>query len=240
MGLSTVFAYLGRNIFKERGKTKKQFTGRGKKEEEKSTDMFIIGVTGSIATGKSTVSKFFVGLGAHLIDWDVLGHEVMRPQMNAWKGVTEYFGTEVLNADQSINRQVLGQLVFNRPDKLKKLNEIVHPEIFKEDQMLVRKIRREEPDALIVKEISVMSSEGKKILVDKAVVVCSSEENQIKRLAERGFTEEEAKRRIAAQLSTEEKLKFADFVIYNDGSMEDTKRQVKKIYHQIVFEEGHA
>jgi len=99
--------------------------------------MVIIGVTGGIASGKSTVTKFFIDLGAYLIDWDVLGHEVMLPQKRAWKGVVDYFGTEILNEDLSINRQILGQLVFNKPEKLQRLNQIVHPEIFKEDKRLV-------------------------------------------------------------------------------------------------------
>ena len=103
--------------------------------------MVIIGITGGIASGKSMVTKIFVDLGAHLIDWDVLGHEVMEPQKEAWKGIVEYFGREVLNEDQSINREVLGRLVFNEPEKLEKLNQIVHPEIFKEDERLVKKIR---------------------------------------------------------------------------------------------------
>jgi dephospho-CoA kinase len=202
--------------------------------------MVIIGITGSIASGKSTVTKFFIDLGAHLIDWDVIGHEVMRPQMNAWKGVVEYFGREVLNEDQTINREILGQLVFNKPEELQKLNQIVHPEIFKEDARLVQKIKNEDPNAIIVKEIPLLTAESKNMLVDKAVVVCATEDNQIKRLGKRGLSEEDAKKRITSQLSTEEKLKFADFVIYNDGSMEETRKQVKKIYNQIASEEGHV
>lgn len=202
--------------------------------------MTIIGITGSIASGKSTVTKFFIDLGAHLIDWDVIGHEVMRPQMNAWKGVVEYFGEEILNEDQTVNREILGQLVFNKPEELQKLNQIVHPEIFKEDARLVQKIKDEDPNAIIIKEIPLLTAESKNLLVDKAVVVCATEDNQIKRLGKRGLSEEDAKKRIASQLSTEEKLKFADFVIYNDGSMEETRRQVKEIYNQIVSEEGHV
>ena len=193
----------------------------------------ILGITGSIATGKSLVSKFFVDLGAHLIDWDVLGHEVMQPKKEAWKGIMEYFGKDVLNEDSTINREVLGRLVFNKPNKLSRLNEIVHPEIMKVDQRLVKEIRGKTPYALIVKEIALMSERGKRLLVDKAVVVCSSEENQIKRLAERGISEEEAKLRIRAQLPIAEKLKLADFVINNDGTKEETKRQVEIIYNQV-------
>jgi len=200
----------------------------------------IIGITGSIATGKSTVTKFFFDLGAHLIDWDVIGHDVMEPNKNAWKGVVEYFGTEILNEDQSINRQVLGQLVFNKPEKLQKLNQLVHPEMFKEDERLVDKIKSEAPNAIIVKDVPLLTADLKKRLVDKAVVVYASEKNQIKRLEGRGFNEEEAKKRIYAHTSVDEKIKFADFVIYNDGSMEETKKQVEKVYNQISSEMRHV
>ena len=200
----------------------------------------IIGITGSIATGKSTVTKLFLDLGAHLIDWDVIGHEVMEPQRKAWKGVVEYFGTGILNDDQSINRQVLGQLVFNKPEKLQKLNQLVHPEMFKEDESLVEKIRSEDPNAVIIKDVPLLTADLKKRLVDKAVVVYASEKNQIKRLKGRGFNEEDAKKRIYAHTSVDEKVKFADFVIYNDGSMEETKKQVEKVYNQIILEMRHV
>ena len=98
--------------------------------------MVVIGVTGGIASGKSTVTKFFIDLGAYLIDWDVLGHTVMLPQKRAWKGVVEYFGRDILNEDQTIDRQKLGAIVFKEPEKLQRLNQIVHPEIFKEDKRL--------------------------------------------------------------------------------------------------------
>ena len=200
----------------------------------------ILGITGSIATGKSTVSRFFADLGAHLIDWDLLGHEVMQPGQAAWKGIVDFFGKDVLNQDSTIDREVLGRLVFNKPDKLSRLNEIVHPEIMKVDKRLVDEIRGETPGALIVKEIALMSERGKRLLVDKAVVVCSNEENQIKRLAERGIGEEEARVRIRAQRPMKEKLQLADFIIYNDGTKEQTKKQVEIIYNQVHSMNAHG
>lgn len=202
--------------------------------------MVVIGVTGGIASGKSTVTKFFIDLGAYLIDWDVLGHTVMLPQKRAWKGVVEYFGRDILNEDQTIDRQKLGAIVFKEPEKLQRLNQIVHPEIFKEDKRLVEKIRSEDPNAIIIKDVPLLTAEIKQTLVDKAVVVYATEENQIRRLKDRGFTVEEARRRIGAHVSIDEKMKFADFVIYNDGSIEETRRQVEKIYDQILLEERHV
>jgi len=104
----------------------------------------------------------------------------------------------------------------------------------------VEKIRSEDPNAIIIKDVPLLTAEIKQTLVDKAVVVYATEENQIRRLKDRGFTGEEARRRIGAHVSIDEKMKFADFVIYNDGSIEETRRQVEKIYDQILLEERHV
>ena len=200
--------------------------------------MTIIGVSGSIASGKSEVSKFFRDLGAHLIDLDKVGHDVIRPRLKAWKEIVKHFGRGVLNEDQSINRQTLGQLVFEDPEKLDKLNEIVHPEIFKEFFRLVEERKSQNPHFIIVAEIPLLNEINRK-LFDTVVLVYVSEKTQIKRLSARGFTEEEAKKRIKAQLSNDEKRELADFVIYNEGPLEETRRQVEKIYSQIVPKESH-
>ncbi|MDY6844271.1 MAG: dephospho-CoA kinase [Spirochaetota bacterium] len=197
--------------------------------------MTILGLSGSIASGKSTVSKMFVELGAYLIDWDKLGHDVMLPNQSAWKAVVEYFGKEILNEDQTINRPVLGQKVFNKPEELQKLNQLVHPEIYKEDERLANKIRSEYPNAVIVKDIPLLNPDMKKVF-DMILVVFANEKNQIKRLAERGFDQVEAIKRIKAQPPIEEKMEIADFIIYNDGSLDETKRQVEKIYTTLTSE----
>ena len=197
--------------------------------------MTILGLSGSIASGKSTVSKMFVELGAYLIDWDKLGHDVMLPNQSAWKAVMEYFGKEILNEDQTINRPVLGQKVFNKPEELQKLNQLVHPEIYKEDERLANKIRSEYPNAVIVKDIPLLNPDMKKVF-DMILVVFANEKNQIKRLAERGFDQVEAIKRIKAQPPIEEKMEIADFIIYNDGSLDETKRQVEKIYTTLTSE----
>lgn len=193
----------------------------------------IIGLTGSIGTGKSTVANLFKELGAYVIDWDVLAREVQRPHLKAWEGIVEYFGNEVLNTDLTLNRPKLAQMVFGDMEKVKKLNQIVHPEIYKEDARLTEEIRKLDPEAMIIKDIPLLSKEGHGKLMDKIVVVYANEQNQLKRLEKKGMNTEEAKKRIASQLPLSEKVKFADFVIYNDGSVEETKRQVEKIYAQL-------
>jgi dephospho-CoA kinase len=196
--------------------------------------MTIVGLTGSVGTGKSTVADFFRELGAYVIDWDELAREVTRPHSRAWKEIVEYFGKDVLNEDLTLNRQKLANMVFSDKAKLAKLNQIVHPEVFKEDEKITGEVKDRDPNAVILKDIPLLFELTPPICVDKTVVVSASEQTQLKRLRERGMTEEDAQRRIKSQLPLEGKIKSADFVIDNDGPLEDTKRQVEQIYSSLV------
>ena len=192
--------------------------------------MIIVGLTGSLGTGKSTVTNLFRELGAHIIDWDELARKVTRPHSKAWEAIVEYFGKDVLNEDQTINRQKLAEIAFPDKKKVAKLNQIVHPEVFKEDERITSEIKRLDPDALIIKDIPLLFELTRPIFVDKVVVVFANEETQLRRLEEKGMSREDARERIRSQLPLEKKTKSADFVINNDGSLEETKRQVKEIY----------
>ncbi|MEW6276416.1 MAG: dephospho-CoA kinase [Bacillota bacterium] len=193
----------------------------------------IVGLTGGIAAGKSTVSQMFKDLGAYLIDFDELAREVVKPGKRAWQKIVEYFGNDILNEDLTLNRQKLGELVFHDPKKLRKLNEIVHPEVFREDQKITDEILSKNPRALIIKDIPLLTEAGAQKLVEKIIVVYASSQTQLERMIERGFNEEEARARIDAQAPLEEKLKYADFIIYNDGPLEDTRKQVAEIYLKL-------
>jgi len=107
--------------------------------------MVIVGLTGSVGTGKSTVADLFRELGAYVIDWDELAREVVRPHSKAWKGIVEYFGKDFLNEDLTINREKLAKTVFSYEEKVAKLNKIVHPEVFKEDERTTGEIRSLDP-----------------------------------------------------------------------------------------------
>ena len=195
--------------------------------------MIIVGLTGSVGTGKSTVTNFFRELGAYIIDWDELAREVIRPHSRAWKEIVGYFGKGILNADLTINRQKLAEIVFPDKKKVTKLNQIVHPEVFKEDERITSEIKSLDPDALIIKDIPLLFELTRPIVVDKVVVVSASEQTQLRRLEEKGMSREDARRRIRSQLPLEEKIKSADFVIDNDGPLEETKRQVEGIYFSL-------
>jgi dephospho-CoA kinase len=192
--------------------------------------MIIVGVTGSVGTGKSTVTRFFRDLGACTIDWDELARKVTRPHSKAWKEIVEYFGKGILNDDLTIKRQELADLVFSDKEKLAKLNQIVHPEVFQQDERMTNEIKSLDPDALIIKDIPLLFELTRPIYVDKIVVVSASEQTQLRRLEEKGMNRKDARSRIKSQLPLEKKIKSADFVINNDGPLEETKKQVEKIY----------
>jgi len=202
--------------------------------------MIIVGLTGSVGTGKSTVTNFFRELGAYIIDWDELAREVIRPHLRAWKEIVEYFGKDFLNEDLTINRQKLAEIVFSDKEKVAKLNQIVHPEVFKEDERITNEIKSLDPDVLIIKDIPLLFELTRPIFVDKVVVVSASEQTQLRRLEEKGMSREDAQSRIKSQLPLEEKIRSADFIINNDGPLEETKKQVEEVYSLLRKGEQHG
>jgi len=199
--------------------------------------MIIAGITGTIGTGKSTVAGMFGELGAFIIDADKLAREAVEPGKTAWQGIIDYFGRDILNSDQTINRQMLADIVFRDREKLQKLNSIVHPEVLREDQRLVEERKSVNPEGLIVKDIPLlleMGPDAAKLLVDKIIVVYASAEVQLKRLIARGIEEADARNRIKTQIPVQDKTQFADFVINNDGTLEETRVQVRAIYQQLM------
>lgn len=195
--------------------------------------MIIVGLTGSVGTGKSTVANFFRELGAYIIDWDELAREVVRPNSKAWKEIVEYFGKDFLNEDLTVNRQKLAKMVFSDKEKVAKLNQIVHPEVFKEDERITNEIKKLNPDALVIKDIPLLFELTRPVSVDKTILVCAREQTQLRRLEERSMSREDARNRIESQLPLEEKTRFVNFVIDNDGSLEKTKKQVEAIYSSL-------
>ncbi len=192
--------------------------------------MIIVGLTGSVGTGKSTVANLFGEMGAHVIDWDELARKVTRPHSKAWEQIVEHFGKSILNDDLTINRRKLADIVFCDREKLRTLNEIVHPEVIEEDEKITSEIKSRDPDALIIKDIPLLFELTHPIYLDKIVVVYASEQTQLRRLEQKGMSREDAKRRIKSQFPLEKKMKSADFVVNNDGRLEETKKQVEEIY----------
>jgi len=202
--------------------------------------MIIVGLTGSVGTGKSTVTDFFRELGAYIIDWDVLARDVTRPHSKAWKKIVAYFGKDCLNEDLTVNRQKLAEIVFSDKNKVAKLNQIVHPEVFKEDERITNEIKNLEPNALIIKDIPLLFEVARPTFVNKIIVVAASEQTQLSRLEEKGMKQQDAQNRIKSQLPLKGKIESADFVINNDGSLEETRKQVEEIYTLLRKGEQHG
>lgn len=190
--------------------------------------MLTVGLTGGIATGKSTVANYFKELGAHVIDVDSITHTIIK-QPEIRKRIVERFGEDIRCDDSTIDREKLGEIVFGDERKREMLEEILHPEITKEMERKTNAIR--DKNAIIIKNAPLLIESGAYKRVDKVIVVYSGEENQIKRLVERdGLSRAQALKRIRAQMRLDEKMKFADVVIYNDGTLENTKKQVENVY----------
>ncbi|MFZ4437830.1 MAG: dephospho-CoA kinase [Syntrophales bacterium] len=198
--------------------------------------MLNVGLTGGIACGKSTVARMFVENGAILIDFDELAHAVQEPDGNVWCEIVRHFGEDILQGDRTIDRRGLGEMVFADQEKRVLLNRIVHPAIFEEWQRRLEEIRKTTPDAIVISDIPLLIEAGMKELVDLLVLVYITPEEQIRRVMARdGFSREEAERRLAAQMPIDEKLRFADIVIRNEGLPEETRRSVSEVWKNIVL-----
>ncbi|NLG33322.1 MAG: dephospho-CoA kinase [Syntrophomonadaceae bacterium] len=193
--------------------------------------MQIIGLTGGIASGKSTVSKVLGELGAIVIDVDKLAHKAMEPHNPAWTDIVNYFGREILAADMTIDREKLGQVVFNDPDKLKKLNAITHPRIHELVKQQIHCLRLSQPDALVFVEVPLLYESNQEKNYDEVWVVWVDRETQIKRLMQRnGLDRGLAIKRIESQMPLDEKAKRADVVIDNSKGVEETIKVVSQYF----------
>jgi dephospho-CoA kinase len=194
----------------------------------------VIGLTGGIGAGKSTVTQMLEELGAAVIDADKVGHQIYLPDLPAWREIVDAFGTGVLNADRSINRQALGKIVFASPEALHTLNRIVHPKMFDRMAELIDELRARGGMQAIVVEAAVLIEANWQPLVDQVWVVVASEAVVIDRLAkQRHLSPEQVRTRIAAQLSNDERLKHADVVIRNDGSLDQVRAAVQQAWDKL-------
>ena len=194
----------------------------------------LLGVTGSIATGKSTVAAMLEGLGARTIDFDVLSRVVVEPGKPAWKDIVAFFGEQVLCEDQTLDREKLREIVFKDMQKKKKLESFQHPRIGEEFMEMVKQYAGEDPNAIIQVVVPLLIEVNMHPLFHNILMVYASEEEQKKRLMNRdGSSEEMAMNMIRSQLSVEEKKGFCDLIIENSGSLEETRKQVEELWQKL-------
>jgi dephospho-CoA kinase len=202
------------------------------------TAMLNVGLTGGIASGKSTVARMLAEKGALLIDFDEIAHAVEEPDGPAWRGIVSHFGREILHADRTIDRRKLGAVVFADPEKLKLLNGLVHPAVFAEWQRRMALIRKDLPHAIVLSDMPLLIEAGVKQMVDLVILVYLPPEGQIRRLMTRdGYSREEAVQRLAAQMPIDDKLLAADIVIRNEGSLDQTRRQIDMLWEELKSRE---
>ncbi|EDO1367486.1 dephospho-CoA kinase [Listeria monocytogenes] len=193
-----------------------------------------IGLTGSVATGKSTVSNMIQQAGIPLVDADIAARKVVEPGTEGLKEIVAYFGEEVLLADGTLDRAKLGEIIFKDKEKREKLNEITHPRV--KDYMLEARERFfRAGEELVFFDIPLLFESHLESLVDQIVVVWTTPETELKRLMERNnLTKEDALRRIESQMGINEKARKADFVIDNNESLEKTQKQVYTFIERFV------
>ncbi|HLZ13906.1 MAG TPA: dephospho-CoA kinase [Candidatus Acidoferrum sp.] len=191
--------------------------------------MLKLGLTGGIASGKSFVAACLREMHFRVLDADQLGHKLLEPGQSAYEPVVQEFGDEILRPDKSVDRKKLGAIVFADPQKLARLNSILHPRIEQAMRAQFAEWEKENPRDAVFVEAALLVEAGMHTRLDGLVVVWCNPEQQIERLLARGLTEAEARRRIALQLPNDEKLKHATDTIDTSGTIEATQAQVASL-----------
>ena len=196
--------------------------------------MLIVGLTGGIASGKSLVTRVFRDLGAHIIDADKIVHSLLSTGQGVCREVIAHFGKDVGLPDGSVDRRKLGEIVFNHPEERAWLNQCIHPRVFEAYQIQVRHLEERQPGAIVVLDAALLIETGYHRHMDKLIVVYADQKDQVKRLMERDrFTLEQALARISSQMPLAEKRKYADYVIENTGTREETERQAREVFEKL-------
>ncbi|WP_019640341.1 dephospho-CoA kinase [Paenibacillus fonticola] len=193
-----------------------------------------VGLTGGIATGKSTVSQMLVKRGAILIDADVIAREVMEPEHPVFQAVQHRFGPGILNEDGTLNRKKLGEIVFSNEEERRALNGITHPAIRAEMKRRMADYEAQQPERLVVVDIPLLYESGLEQLFEQVMVVYLPREEQLARLMQRdGLTYEQAQSRIRAQMDIEQKKERADILIDNSLGVQETEAQIEQFWRNM-------
>jgi dephospho-CoA kinase len=202
-----------------------------------------VGLTGGISSGKSVVGEMFAALGVAVIDADHIAHALMQPGQGVYEEVVRHFGVGILNPDRTVNRSRLAEAAFGPPNqndrsRVQELNRIVHPAVIQRQEEWMNEIGRKQPQAIAMVAAALIVEAGAAKRFDRLIMVTCQPEQRFQRWANLRKVDQEAAarevtRRMAAQLPDEEKIKLADYVIDNSGSLDNTQKQVKGVYEEL-------
>jgi len=196
--------------------------------------VIIAGLTGGIASGKSTISRFLSDAGAHVVDADKIAREVVKPGTSGYDAILACFGRMILLPDGDIDRKRLGEIIFNQPDKKARLDAIVHPLVFERSAEMIAQIAAETPDAVVIMDVPLLMEADMERDLEAVIVVYVPETLQLERLMNRdGIDEQAAMARIRSQMPLEEKRKRATLVIDNSGSLSDSRREALAVFNLL-------
>lgn len=202
--------------------------------QRESNRFLLAGLTGGIATGKTAVAEMLRVLGSEIIDFDILARQVVEPGKPAWEKIVEYFGKNVLQEDRCLDRKKISAIVFGNLGKRKVLESITHPLIFDEFEKRLNDISQNCPGAIVHGVMPLMIEIGLQGLFQKVIVIYISRASQIRRLVVRDkISLEDAENILKAQVPIEEKLRYADFVINNEGTLDETRIQVERLWQTL-------
>lgn len=213
--------------------THKIFEAAIKKFLDKN-NCLLVGLTGGIASGKSTVSDILEKLGAELIDFDLIARRVVQPGTPGLKAIVNYFGKHILSKEGTLDRKKLSKIVFQDSSKRKVLESLTHPLIYQEFLRQMERIAEKDPHAVIFASIPLLIEQNMQYAFQHLMLVYISQKTQIERLIQRdGISIKEANNIIKAQLPIDEKKSFANFIINNENTIEETKRQVNRVWDEL-------
>lgn len=196
--------------------------------------MIIIGLTGGIGSGKSSVAEMFKDEGAYVIDLDYLARVVVGPDTPAWRDIVDYFGEEILSPDRTLNRSKLAEIVFSDAQSRKALERFTHSRIFEKQETLLKDIKTKDPNAIVIVDVPLLFELSLNKNFDRIILVYVPRDVQIQRTLQRSvLTKEEVEKRLKAQINIEKKKLLADYVINNEGSPKNSRDQVRKVIREL-------
>lgn len=204
--------------------------------------MLKVGLTGGIASGKSVVGEMFAALGAHVIQADLIAHQLMQPGERVFEEVVSHFGRGILDPDGTVNRAKLAEAAFSgEPPRVEELNRIVHPAVVRRQDEWMDEVGRRDPQGIAMVEAALILEAGAAERFDRLIVVTCNSDQRVHRWANRVKVDEETARRevgrrMAAQIPDLEKINAADYVIDNSGMLDETRRQVQDVYAKLKTE----